>query len=340
MATSQQQPPELTATPSSEDSIVMVLLVDDQMMIGEAVRRALANYPNIDFHYCTNSSQALEVAVEVKPTVILQDLVMPGIDGLTLVREYRANPVTKDIPIIVLSTTEDPQVKSAAFATGANDYIVKLPDQIELVARIRYHSQAYLNQLQRDAAYRALRDSQRQLMEMNFELQRLTNVDGLTGLSNRRYFDECLDAEWKRSTRGQNSLAVLMIDIDFFKEYNDTYGHLAGDEALQRVAEVLQKSSGRSTDLVARFGGEEFVIMLPITDLAGAQLIAEKARQDVEDMQLPNDASTASKFLTVSIGVSSIIPQRSQAPFVVVDAADTALYEAKKTGKNRVSAST
>lgn len=336
MATSQQKPPELSTIPIPEENIVMVLLVDDQMMVAEAVRRALINHPNIDFHYCANPTQAVEVALEVKPTVILQDLVMPGLDGLTLLHDYRANPATKEIPIIVLSTTEDPQVKSEAFAAGANDYIVKLPDQIELIARIRYHSKAYLNQMQRDDAYRALRDSQRQLMEMNFELQRMTNVDGLTGLSNRRYFDECLDAEWKRSVRGQAALAILMIDIDFFKEYNDTYGHLAGDEVLQKVADTLQKSSGRSTDLTARFGGEEFIVMLPMTDLAGARLMADKARQDVEDLQIPNSAAGISEFLTVSIGCAAMIPQRTQSPFILVDAADTALYEAKNAGKNRV----
>jgi len=340
MATSQQKPPELSTTPIPEEDIVMVLLVDDQMMVAEAVRRALLNHPNIDFHYCANPTQAVEVALEVKPTVILQDLVMPGLDGLTLLHDYRANPATKEIPIIVLSTTEDPQVKSEAFAAGANDYIVKLPDQIELIARIRYHSKAYRNQMQRDDAYRALRDSQRQLMEMNFELQRMTNVDGLTGLSNRRYFDECLDAEWKRSVRGQSSLSILMVDIDFFKQYNDTYGHLAGDEVLQKVADILRKTTGRSTDLTARFGGEEFILMLPITDLDGAKIMADKARQEVEALQIPHSSSSVGEFLTVSIGCASMIPQRTQSPFNLVDAADTALYEAKRAGKNQVSMNT
>src|SRR5262249_12150555 len=134
---------------------VMVLLVDDQAMVCEAVRRALANQADIDFHYCADAREALTVANQIKPTVILQDLVMPGIDGLTLVSQFRANPVTKDTPIIVLSTNENPQVKGQAFAMGANDYLVKLPDKIELVARIRYHSKAMMNLLQRDAAYRA-----------------------------------------------------------------------------------------------------------------------------------------------------------------------------------------
>ncbi len=148
----------------------MVLLVDDQAMVCEAVRRALANENDIDFHYCSDARDAMNVAAQIRPTVILQDLIMPGIDGLTLVNQFRSNPVTRDIPIIVLSTNENPQVKGHAFSIGANDYIVKLPDRLELIARIRYHSRAYLNQLQRDAAYRALRESQQQLINGNAQL--------------------------------------------------------------------------------------------------------------------------------------------------------------------------
>ncbi len=158
-----------SATPAPEYH-VMVLLVDDQAMVCEAVRRALASEPDIDFHYCADAREALTIAAQIRPTVILQDLVMPGMDGLTLVNQFRAHPTTREIPIIVLSTNEHPQVKGQAFALGANDYLVKLPDRIELIARIRYHSRAYLNQLQRDAAYRALRESQQQLINGNSQL--------------------------------------------------------------------------------------------------------------------------------------------------------------------------
>jgi signal transduction histidine kinase len=149
---------------------VMVLLVDDQVMVCEAIRRALATETDIDFHYCADAREAMNVATHTRPTVILQDLVMPGVDGLTLVSRYRTNSATKDIPIIVLSTNDDPHVKGQAFSVGANDYLVKLPDRIELIARIRYHSRAYLNQVQRDAAHRALRESQQQLVENNSQL--------------------------------------------------------------------------------------------------------------------------------------------------------------------------
>lgn len=239
----------------TDENAAMVLLVDDQAMIGEAVRRGLAHEENIDFHFCADPHQAIAQAIRIKPTVILQDLVMPGLDGLTLVREYRNHPATQNIPIIVLSTKEDPLIKSAAFSAGANDYLVKLPDNIELVARIRYHSRSYMTLLQRDAAYRALRVSQQQLLDTNLVLQRLMNSDGLTGLSNRRHFDEYLELEWRRAMRDQTQLSLLMIDVDFFKTYNDSFGHVEGDEALRKVAATIREASSRPSDLPARYGG-------------------------------------------------------------------------------------
>jgi two-component system chemotaxis family response regulator WspR len=323
-------------SPLAEEYAAMVLLVDDQAMIGEAVRRALAGQPEMDLHYCANPAEAVATAKGVKPTVILQDLVMPGIDGLELVRRYRADPATSLIPIIVLSTKEEPAIKSEAFKAGANDYLVKLPDRIELIARIRYHSKAYLNQLQRDEAYRALRESQRQLMQSNLELQRLTTIDSLTGLSNRRHFDEYLAAEWKRAMRTQEPLSILMIDVDYFKDYNDSYGHLAGDMVLRGVAEAIQRSCRRQTDFAARFGGEEFVVVLGATALAECRRIAEDLRQDIEDLQTPHCRSGVGRYITVSIGIASGGAEYGQSMVSLVDAADKALYDAKKAGRNRV----
>ena len=161
----------------------MVFLVDDQAMIGEAIRRALIDENDITLHYCADYANAVRHASELRPTVILHDLVMPNVDGLQLVEAYRLNPATQDIPIIVLSTKEEPRIKSAAFAAGANDYLVKLPDRIELIARIRYHSRAYIHRLQRDEAYRALRSSQRQLAERVEELEAaLAEVKTLRGM--------------------------------------------------------------------------------------------------------------------------------------------------------------
>lgn len=323
-------------TPAAHSYPVMVLLVDDQAMIGEAVRRALASAPDIDFHYCATPDEAVTVAERTRPTVILQDLVMPGVDGLTLVRRYRDNAATRDIPIIVLSTKEEAAMKSAAFSAGANDYLVKLPDSIELVARIRYHSRSYLNLLQRDEAYRALRQSQQQLLETNLELQRLTNSDGLTGLSNRRYFDEYLNAEWKRAQREQSQLALLMIDVDAFKAYNDTYGHVAGDEVLRRVAAVLRDNCSRPADLPARFGGEEFSMVLPSTSPGGARLFAEKVRRAIESLGIAHSGAATGGFLTVSIGAAVLVPEDGQPSSRLVEVADAGLYEAKRNGRNQV----
>ncbi len=324
---------ELQAT---DENAAMVLLVDDQAMIGEAVRRGLANEENIDFHFCADPHQAIAQAIQIRPTVILQDLVMPGLDGLTLVREYRNNPLTKDIPIIVLSTKEDALIKSAAFSAGANDYLVKLPDTIELVARIRYHSRSYMTLLQRDEAYRALRVSQQQLLDTNLVLQRLMNSDGLTGLSNRRHFDEYLELEWRRAIRDQTQLSLMMIDVDYFKAFNDNFGHLEGDEALRQVAKAIRASCARPSDLPARYGGEEFALVLPNTSPGGARLLAEKLRMTVAGMNIPHIAPAPGSSLTVSIGVSTLTPEVGSNSRQLIQEADKGLYAAKHNGRNQV----
>lgn len=327
---------EAAAGLPSDEYAFRVLLVDDQAMIGEAVRRALLQEARIEFHYCSNPEEALSLAERIRPTVILQDLVMPGVDGLTLVRAYAASALTRDIPVVVLSTKEEPAIKSEAFAAGASDYLVKLPDRIELIARVRHHSKAYLNQVQRDEAYRALRASQQQLMERNIELHRLTNVDGLTGLSNRRYFDEYLELEWLRAAREQWAMGLLMIDVDHFKHYNDTYGHVGGDEVLKQVAKALQESARRPADVAARYGGEEFALILPSTPMAGVEVQAENFRRRVEELCIPHRASPTSAHVTVSVGGASMIVRRGTAFAQLVAAADAALYEAKRAGRNRV----
>lgn len=318
------------------DFDVMVLLVDDQAMIGEAVRRMLASEAGVDFHYCSDPAEAVAMALRIRPTVILQDLVMPGIDGLELVREYRQTEPLRDLPIIVLSSKEDPKVKSQAFATGANDYLVKLPDTIELIARIRYHSRAYQALRQRDEAYRALRLSQQQLLESNLALQQAMKMDGLTGLSNRRHFDEYLDIEWKRARREQQDLSLLMIDVDYFKLYNDNFGHVMGDDALRSVAQVIAQSFSRPGDLAARYGGEEFAVILPNTSADGARSLADEARRAVQSLAIAHVAPVADAPLTVSIGVATVVPDRDMQPVALIQRADAALYEAKENGRNCV----
>jgi two-component system chemotaxis family response regulator WspR len=319
-----------------QDFTVIVLLVDDQPIIGEAVRRALAGMPDIVFHFCDDPAAAMSVAARIRPTVILQDLVMPGIDGITLVRRYREGPLTANTPIIVLSTKDDPELKSQAFAAGANDYLIKLPNAIELIARLRHHSTTYLYRQQRDEAYRALHESQRQLVEINLELQRLTNVDGLTGLSNRRHLNECLELQWKIAIREQSKCSILMIDVDNFKRYNDTYGHLAGDDVLKQIAAEIQNTFRRPTDISARFGGEEFMVLLSDTDAESAGRLADGLCKRVANLGIAHSESPPMKRVTVSIGVASTIPQHGESQLTLIALADQALYKAKQLGKNQV----
>lgn len=323
-------------TQTQGHSPVVVLLVDDQAIIAEAIRRALAQEPDVQFHYCGRAQDALATALTVNPTVILQDLVLPDIDGMTLTRAYRQEPALANTPIIVLSTKEEAATKSAAFAGGANDYLVKLPDTIELLARLRHHSRLYHVMRQRDDAYRALRESEQRLMESNLALRRLTQSDGLTGLANRRYFDEYLDSEWSRAMAESRECALLMIDVDHFKAYNDTYGHLAGDEALKRVAQAIRGACSRASDLTARYGGEEFAAVLPATTQGGARLIAEKVRIAVRELQIAHAGSATAPILTVSIGCAALIPARDEPAARLISKADERLYQAKRQGRNQV----
>lgn len=320
----------------------VVLLVDDQAMVGEGIRRMLADETDIAFHYCSEAVAAVAKANEIKPTIILQDLIMPGMDGYTLLRLYRGNPATSGIPVIVLSSRDDPKDKSRAFENGASDYLLKPPEQVELIARIRAHSKTYLLQLQRDDAYREMKKLQEQITESNNQLeksnavlQRLSTLDGLTGIANRRYFDETLLVEWKSGLRDKTVLSVIMLDIDFFKKFNDGYGHQGGDDCLKEVAKILQDTLQRPSDFIARYGGEEFIAILPNTDAKGAAIIAEQMRESIEKKNIPHAYSSVADHVSISLGVAAMLPEKSVAPEQLVAKADEALYKAKAQGRNR-----
>jgi two-component system chemotaxis family response regulator WspR len=313
------------------------MLVDDQSFVAELLQRQLTNEKDINFHYCQDPSQAISTAEKIGPTVVLLDFTMPSIDGLTLCHFFRAHPATRDIPIIMLSSNDDAATKAQAFEAGANDYLVKLPDSIELIARLRYHSAAYINKLQRDDAYRALRASQMKLEELNMQLLKLANLDGLTELANRRHFNERFADEWLRAMRNRRPLTLIMFDVDWFKQYNDKFGHLEGDACLKRIADSTQKIICRPSDTVARYGGEEFIVLLPETDSSGAKLVAEKIRVEIENLQIPNPDSTVIPYITISLGVTTVVPEVKADPNVYIKLVDEALYRAKNAGRNRVS---
>ena len=323
----------------------IVLLVDDQAMVGEAIRRMLESEDNIDFHFCEDPSKALETAIEINATIILQDLVMPDIDGMTLLRFYKNHPDTSKIPVIVLSSKDDAEVKSDAFAHGANDYLVKLPDPIELIARIHAHTKHYVTEMERNMAYELMQNMQEdlakaneELEKRNVELQKLSSLDGLTGISNRRSFDEAIKKEWSsaRRNKSESEISIIMIDIDNFKLYNDGYGHQQGDDCLKQVAWEVSKCIKRDCDLVARYGGEEFVAILPNTPLEGAKHIAEEMREHIVNLAIPHEYSSSGNIITLSLGVATFIPGENSLPEQLIEAADKALYQAKENGRNQV----
>lgn len=317
-------------------SKTVVLLVDDQPTVAEAIRSMLIEDPNIEVHCCSEVGAALRMAHQLHPSVILLDLVMPNVDGFAILRFFRADKEVSNVPVIVLSSKEDPRDKSKAFELGASDYLVKIPDKIELLARVRAHAKSYLVQIERDEAFRTVERMKQELERRNQELQHLSMTDALTGIPNRRFFDDILRREWRRGIREQFPLSLIMIDVDFFKKFNDTYGHQAGDECLQRVAEVVQRVARRPGDVAARFGGEEFVLLLPHTTADGACVVANNLRLLTAQMNIRHAASDVASHVTLSLGVACAPePGQLTTAAALVEAADEALYAAKRSGRDR-----
>ena len=261
--------------------------------------------------------------------LVLLDIVMPGIDGLEALRKIQATAHLQDIPVIMVTVLDEAEILETAMDSGAVDYLSKPVREVELLARVRSALR-----LKDEMGRRKARE--RELERLNQKLERLSSLDGLTGVANRRYFDHSLDQEWRRSARENRPLSLIMIDIDNFKAFNDTYGHQAGDDCLKQVAQTLTETLKRPGDFVARYGGEEFAVVLPNTDAQGASLMAEEMRARVAALGIPHAESKAGEMVTISLGVGGTAPKLGKEPAELVSIVDKALYEAKREGRNRV----
>ncbi len=297
-----------------------------------------------------NGRMALMGAQAQPPDLILLDLNMPEMSGYAVCQALKADPRTQDVPVIFISALDEVWDKVKAFNAGGVDYITK-PFHLEEVV-VRVESQLMLRRLQKTLqaqndrlrqeitdrlqAEASLERANQELQRYAKELERLTLTDDLTLLANRRCFDQQLQQEWRRLAREQGAIALILCDIDNFKAYNDTYGHLAGDACLKQVAQAIQATARRPADLVARYGGEEFAIILPNTDHHGAMRVAEAIQVAIRSLQIPHSQSSVGQYVTVSVGIFSTIPTPGSSPEFLVSVTDQLLYNAKNQGKDRI----
>jgi diguanylate cyclase (GGDEF)-like protein len=307
-----------------------ILVVDDQVDNSDLVKCILESAGYSGVVTVSSAEQAFDyLRGGALVDLILMDFCMPDMDGIAACKRLKADPALEDIPVIVVTARGESDVLDRAFAAGATDFVRKPFDPVELCARVRT---ALALKAQID--HRKARE--RELAEANRQLDRLARIDALTGVANRRALDETLVAEWRRATRTATWLSLVIVDIDFFKAYNDTYGHPAGDAILARVARLVERELRRPADFAARFGGEEFVVLLPETSLEGAVAVAERIRAEVEAVAILHASSNVAPVVTISAGVASAAPAADFALSSLVERADRALYEAKAAGRNRV----
>jgi diguanylate cyclase (GGDEF)-like protein len=316
-----------------------VLIVDDsrdqQLLVQAILKRA-----GFDSVLLAGSAEeALHLLERAGPRpidLVLLDLRLPGMDGIKACRRIRRCAAGIDLPVIVVTADESDECLETAFSAGATDYIQKPVRGAELVARVR----AALR-LQAEVSRRKEREGElisitQQLEAMNESLLRLSLLDALTGIGNRRCFDDALSAMWQASVRDKLPLSLVMMDVDLFKTYNDFYGHAAGDACLREVAACLVRSSRRRHDFLARYGGEEFAAVLPETGLAAAVEVAERLRESVWSAAIPREPPVPDAVVTISAGVACFVPARGGSQEDLIKAADEALYAAKTRGRNRV----
>ena len=285
-----------------------VLLVDDEPVNVQVLAEALSG---CDVSFTTRAEEVQPLAARLQPDLILLDLLMPGRHGLDVLADLRADPACQDIPVIFVTALSDMVDEAAGLAAGAVDYIAKPISAAIVRARVLTHVEL---KRQRD------------------QLARLAETDGLTGIANRRRFDREMDVRWHAARRHGDSLCLMLADVDHFKQYNDHFGHAAGDHCLRAVATALASVLGRADDLVARYGGEEFGMVV-----RGGQLPTLLARvlNEIESLRLPHPQSTAGPWVSLSIGALAIRPQRDQPMAQALAAADELLYAAKRQGRRR-----
>jgi diguanylate cyclase (GGDEF)-like protein len=290
-----------------------ILIADDSNVIFALLSAVLGEQYGII--RASGGLAAVEIAIERQPDLILLDVVMPGIDGFEVCRRLRAEERTQRIPIVFLTGLNAVEDERRGLELGAIDFIAKPIQPAIVKLRVRNHLE---------------------LKRYRDFLEDLSLVDGLTGIGNRRRFDEFLAREWRRSRRARTSLAVIRIDVDYFKPYNDQYGHVAGDDCLREVAATIAMLVRRPGDLCARYGGEEFAAILPHTDLAGARVLAERIRAAIMALEIAHGSSSVAPFVTISVGVAASDAADAEEPDELMIQADRRLYEAKAAGRNRV----
>ena len=319
-----------------------ILIVDDSAPNRYGLQSILmeADYHNIEM--AISPFEAFKLLSFDSPVgyvdvdLILMDILMPGMDGIEACSQIKTRPHLQDIPVIMITSQTELGLLDAAFSAGAMDYIVKPVQKVELLARVRSALTLKKQMDKLKAREQELLEVTRKLEAAYEQLREQSTLDGLTGIANRRHFDEYIEVEWKRAQRDHKPLSLIMADIDVFKSYNDNYGHQAGDECLRKVAARMQLLFKRPGDLVARYGGEEFAAVLPETDLTGAIRVAEKIRNAVEALAIAHAYSIVSKWVTISLGVATAIPTSDSCCEELIKKADQALYRAKQRGRNRV----
>jgi diguanylate cyclase (GGDEF)-like protein len=264
-----------------------------------------------------------------RPDIVLLDAILPDIDGFDIAKKFRRMEKGDEWTAIIFLTSMDKDEDVArGIEAGGDDYLLKPISEVVLKAKI--NAMRRLVEMQR-----ALVGVTQELNMANKELQRLSTTDGLTGIANRRFFDQLSLREWQRCERMKKPMSLIMVDVDHFKKYNDTYGHQGGDECLKAVAAQVARAAPRASDLAARYGGEEFVLVLGETTMDGAKWVANNIRQHVADLNMPHSASNIG-HISVSCGVASLLPLEGMSFEILLKIADEALYKAKEQGRNTV----